>query len=258
MSADAGGPGERPVVRPGTAAGAPAGAAAPRIRFVNPNTTVAMTRSVHAAALACAPPHVAIESATSRRGPAAIQGPEDGEAAIPGLLEAIGEGEADGVDAFVIACFDDTGLERARALTPRPVIGIGQAAFHLAMLAGARFSVVTTLAVSVPVIEANLVRYGLAGSCARVRASGVPVLELERDPEAARERVSAEIARALAEDGCGAVVLGCAGMAPLAAPLGARHGVRVVDGVAAAAGLAAALLATGGGAGAATHGGARG
>ena len=219
------------------------GGEAVRLLFVNPNTTAAMSATVHAAAAAAAPPHVVVTSATSSRGPAAIEGPEDGEAAVPGLLEAIAAGERDGADAFVIACFDDTGLEAAREITARPVIGIGQAAFHLAMLGGGRFSVVTTLSVSVPVIEDNLVRYALDGACCRVRASGVPVLELELDRDRAAARVSEEIGRAVAEDGCRAVVLGCAGMASLVAPMRARHGVPIVDGVVAASGLAAALVA---------------
>lgn len=214
-----------------------------RLRFVNPNTTAAMTETVRSAAASVAPPNVTVEAVTSPRGPAAIEGPEDGEAAVPGLLEAIAEGVADAVDAFVIACFDDTGLDAARDVTDRPVIGIGQAAFHLAMLGGGRFSVVTTLAVSVPVIEANLARYALDGACCRVRASGVPVLALERDRAGATERVSAEIGRAVAEDDCRAIVLGCAGMAPLVRPMMARHGLLVVDGVVAATGLAAALVA---------------
>ena len=33
-------------------------------------------------------------------------------------------------DAFVIACFDDTGLEAARCVTSAPVVGIGEAAFQ--------------------------------------------------------------------------------------------------------------------------------
>ncbi len=121
------------------------------------------------------------------------------------------------------------------------MIGIGEAAFHAAMLLGSRFSVVTTLAVSVPVLEANLAAYGIAGACVRVRASGVPVLEVETP--AGAERISQEIARAVAEDGIAAIVLGCAGMADLAAAMQARHGLPVIDGVAAATGLARAVAA---------------
>ena len=150
----------------------------------------------------------------------------------------VGTGRYDGV---IIACFDDTGLEALKARVAIPVIGIGEAAFHAAMLLGGRFSVVTTLAVSVPVIQENIERYGFAGRCAAVRASGVPVLALEDDPEVAAGLIRAEAARAIAEDKCDAIVLGCAGMANLAETIGAAFGVPAIDGVAAAVLLAEAL-----------------
>lgn len=142
----------------------------------------------------------------------------------------------------MIACFDDTGLAEARALVDVPVIGIGEAAFHAAMLLGHRYSVVTTLSVSVPVIAANIAAYGLGSHCLAVHASEVPVLGPERPGSDARLRISAEIAQAVAQDGAGAIVLGCAGMADLAASLAAEHGLPVIDGVAAACGFAATLV----------------
>jgi allantoin racemase len=124
------------------------------------------------------------------------------------------------------------------------VLGIGQAGFHAAMLLGQRFSVVTTLPVAIPVIEGNLARYGLASACVRVRAAGIRVLDLEEPgaSAAAADRVSAEIGRARAEDGVGAVVLGCAGMADLVPRFGAEHDLCVIDGVSAATTLARALV----------------
>lgn len=211
-----------------------------RLLVVNPNSTASMTDKIAAAARAVAAPDVTVIARTSVSGPPAIQGHADGVAAVPGLLNALSE--APDTDAAIIACFDDTGLSEAQALVPYPVIGIGQAAYHAASLMGRRFSVVTTLPVSVPVLEANIAAYGLAGTCARVRASDVPVLALETDP-AAEARVSDEIASAIAEDGADAIVLGCAGMADLAHRLEARHGVPVIDGVAAATGLARSLAA---------------
>jgi allantoin racemase len=212
-----------------------------RLWAINPNSTEAMTATIAAAAREVAPKGVEVVARTNRAGPPAIQGEADGAAAVPGVLEEVRAGLAAGADAFVIACFDDTGLAEARALAaPRPVIGIGQAAFHAAALAGGRFSVVTTLAVSVPVIEANLRAYGFDRQCAAVRPSGVPVLALEHEPEAAAARVADAVADAMAQDAPGAVILGCAGMAKLADALAARFGVPVVDGV-----RAATLLALG-------------
>ena len=92
----------------------------------------------------------------------------------------------------------------------------------LASMLAHRFAVVTTLARSVPVLENNLLRYGLDRRCARVRATDVPVLELDNPASNARARIGAEISRALDQDGAEAIVLGCAGMADLAASLVGR------------------------------------
>ena len=216
-----------------------------RIHLVNPNTTRSMTDRIAAAARAVAAPGTVIEAATSSMGPASIEGHYDDALALPGLLAAIAEAEAAGVDAHIIACFDDTGLDAARTLAAAPVVGIGEAGFHLASLIAHRFAVVTTLPRSVAVIEANLLRYGLDRRCARVRASDVAVLELEDPASDARARISAEIGRAIAQDHAEAIVLGCAGMADLARALSQEHGVPVIDGVAGAVTLAEALVRTG-------------
>ncbi len=211
-----------------------------RILVINPNTTASMTEKIGRAAAAAASAGTEIVARNPATGPASIQGAEDGEAALPGLFAEIDK--ADGFDAIVIACFDDTGLYAARRRTRIPVIGIGEAAYHTAMLIAERFSVVTTLSVSIPVIEENIMRYGVAARCGKVRASNVPVLELERPGSTARETISDEIASALLHDNADAIVLGCAGMADLAADLAARHRVPVVDGVAAAIKLAEGLV----------------
>ncbi|PZQ51700.1 MAG: HyuE hydantoin racemase [Rhodovulum sulfidophilum] len=211
-----------------------------RLVFINPNSTARMTETIAEAARAVAAPDVEILARTNTAGPPSIQGEADGTAAVPGLLAEIAAAAADSPDAIVIACFDDTGLAEARAAAPCPVIGIGQAAYHAAELLGKPYSVVTTLAVSVPILEGNLAAYGL-DHCLRVRASDVPVLAID----GAEESISAEVGRAKAEDGARAIVLGCAGMADLPAALTAEHGIPVIDGVAAACGLARTLVTLG-------------
>lgn len=212
------------------------------IVLINPNSTDAMTKAMIETAKGVG---VTVEGWTSHDGPPAIQGPEDGEACIPPLLALVGKASDQGAHAIIIGCFDDTGLEQARSIAHCPVIGIGQAAYHMAALAGARFSVVTTLEVSVPVLEENIHRYGLGGQLARVRASGVPVLDLETDPDAASAKVRAEIELAAAEDRIDSVVLGCAGMSRIASGYDAGPPLRLIDGVRSAAQMAAALTSSG-------------
>lgn len=210
--------------------------------FLNPNSTVAMTEAMVAVARRT-DPEAKITGWTNSAGPPAIQGPEDGAAAVVGLLAMLPAARAAGADALVIGCFDDTGLAEIRAAAHCPVIGIGQAAFHMAALLGHRVSVVTTLEVSVPVIAANIAAYGFADQVARVRATGLGVLEVDEASPATLARLDREIGLAGAEDGISGVVLGCAGMAPLAAQLGRGSSLAVIDGVAAATRLARSLVA---------------
>jgi allantoin racemase len=212
-----------------------------RLTIINPNTTASMTRTIAAAAARVARPGTEVRAIEPDIGPASIEGPYDGALAVPGLLKCIAQDQ--GADAVIIACFDDTGLDAARALALAPVIGIGEAAYHMASLVAVRFTVVTTLARAIPTMEDNLDRYGLRRRCARVRACEVSVLELE-NPRG-RGKIAAEIERALAEDGADAIVLGCAGMADFAAELSAQFAVPVIDGVAAAVVLAEALATLG-------------
>lgn len=216
-----------------------------RLHIVNPNTTATMTQSIAAAAKAVVPAGTEIVATEPDFGPASIEGYYDGAFAVPGLLARIVAAEKSGVDAHVIACFDDTGLDAARSAAQAPVIGIGEAAYHAASMVGLRFSVVTTLSRSIPVIEDNLTRYGLAHRCARVRASELPVLSLEKDGAAAEEKIASEIGRALEDDRADCVVLGCAGMADMAKRLSQRFGVPIIDGVAAGTVFAAALVSLG-------------
>lgn len=207
------------------------------IVIINPNSTEAMTDAMIATGRA-AVPGAQISGWTSVNGPPAIQGAADGELALPHLIALVKKANQAGAKAIIIGCFDDTGLDEARAVSECPVIGIGQAAYHMAALIGPVFSVVTTLAVSVPVLEANLKAYGLDHHAVRVRASGVPVLALEDNRAEATRQVLAEIDAAHREDGVRCVVLGCAGMSYLLDVPAAPPQVRLIDGVQSAVRLA--------------------
>ena len=210
------------------------------IVIINPNSTESMTHGMLDTAKRVAPT-LDLQAWTSHEGPAAIQGPEDGEACVPPLLKLVEKASDSGATAIIIGCFDDTGLYAAREIAACPVIGIGQAAYHLAALTGPRFSAVTTLPVSVPILEENIKKYGFGHQLGMVRASGVAVLELETDAEGATAKVLEEIKLAEAQDNIQSVVLGCAGMTEIAAKAPPDMKVRLIDGVTAAVQLAAIL-----------------
>lgn len=214
-----------------------------KLLVVNPNTTTSMTAKIGAAARTVARPDTEIIATNSKDGPPSIQGYLDVATCVPGLLDEVSR-HTD-IDAIVVACFDDTGVDALRCIVDVPVIGIGEAAYHAASIIAAKFSVVTTMSRSVPGLEANLLRYGLARKCARVRATDIPVLKLEENDPETIDQIRDAIRLAISEDNAEAIVLGCAGMTDLMEQLSREFAIPVVDGVACGVTMAEALVNAG-------------
>ena len=203
-----------------------------KLLLVNPNTTASITGKMLDAACAVASQRTEIVAVTAGYGPESIEGYYDEVFSIPPMLDAVkAHPDAAGV---VVGCFDDTGVDAARCVASVPVIGICQAAMQVASIVSGSFTVVTTLGRSVPAIEHLARRYGYADLCRKVRASEIPVLALEDAASGARDQLRAEVCRALDEDGCESIVLGCAGMVDMARSLSEELAVPVVEGVTAA------------------------
>ena len=215
------------------------------ILVVNPNSTQSMTDKIVEAARQVASPGTVIHGATAAGAPASIEGHYDEAMSLPGLMAQVREAEAMGIDGIVVACFDDPGIAACRELATGPVLGICEAAVKAASMLATSFSVVTTLPRSIPIIEHLIHGYGLSHQCRRVRAAAIPVLALEEPGSNARLKVRDEILRAIAEDHCEAVVLGCAGMADLTAWLSEETGIPVIDGVTVATRMIEALVGAG-------------
>lgn len=203
-----------------------------------------MTEKIGACARAVASAGTEITARNPACGPASIEGHYDEAISTPGLLEEIRRGETEGFDGFLVACFDDPAIGACRELATGPVLGICEAAMHAATMIATSFSVVTTLPRSVAIVEDLALRYGMERRCRRVRAANIPVLALEEDPSA-RQKVLAEIRRAVAEEGSEAVILGCAGMADLTEWLSDEAGIPVIDGVVAGVRMVEALVGAG-------------
>lgn len=204
-----------------------------RILVINPNTTEAMTRDIEAEARRYAHPETELEATSPAWGPASIEGHFEEELSAVATLETIAE-RGHEFDGIALACYGDPGLYAARELSPVPVVGIAEASMLMACMVAHTFSVVTILPRFRPALEDVVRRYGLDERCASVRSTSLAVLDIERDPDAARREIAAEGQRAVAEDGAEAICLGCAGMGPLDKAVEAEVGVPVIDGVAAA------------------------
>ena len=215
------------------------------IRVINPNTTASMTEKIGESARLVAAVGTTVQAVNPSMGPASIESHYDEALSVPGVLEEIARGERDAADGYVLACFGDPGLDAARELATGPVVAIAEAGMKVATYLGRGFTVVTTLQRTVGRAWDLASHYGVAGSCRNVRACEMPVLDLEIPGSPARSVITAECARAVAEDDCDVIVLGCAGMADLASEISKAIGVPVVDGVAAATTMVQSLVSMG-------------
>ncbi|KAA0075721.1 Asp/Glu/hydantoin racemase [Mycolicibacterium sp. P9-64] len=219
-----------------------------KILILNPNTSESMTAEIAAAARAAAAPNTEIVSARPRFGATAIDSAAESYLSAVGVMDVVATmlaaGEFD-VDAVILAGFGEPGKDALQEMLSVPVLDIAECAAHVAHLIGRRFSVVTTLARSIPAIEDRLALAGLAAHCASVRACGLGTAEVDTDPAGAVRAIVDEAARAIAEDGADVICLGCAGMAGVTETISTKLGVPAVDGVAAAVALAQALVGLG-------------
>lgn len=142
----------------------------------------------------------------------------------------------------MIACWGDPGVEAARELTLKPVVGIAEASMYVANMVAARWGVVTTQHRTLDMVEKTIHKAGFSHRCVSVRTTGIPVAETETAREATVDALEAIGRLAILEDKAEALCLGCAGMSGLDGELEHRLGVPVIDSVAAAVKMAEALV----------------
>ncbi|MEH7254572.1 aspartate/glutamate racemase family protein [Neobacillus niacini] len=94
--------------------------------------------------------------------------------------------EKAGYDAMFIATIPDVGLLEARTLVDIPVVGYGQASFHMASMLGDCIGVVNFLAPLADELRQNAARYGLGGKLGPIVQTDVgfdAILAGFNDPE---------------------------------------------------------------------------
>lgn len=184
-------------------------------------------RAVAAAAL---PEGCEVIAVTAPRGPSFIESAADSAVAAAEVVGMVRD--LPGMDAYLIACFGDPGLDAARELATAPVVGIGESACRAAALVSKRFGIVTTLPRSIPALEEALAAQGLRSRCAGILPLGIPVAEQGGEFPATTSAIVAASRTLVHERGAEALVLACGGMAEVARAVHDDVGVPICDGVA--------------------------
>jgi Asp/Glu/hydantoin racemase len=198
-----------------------------RIRVVNPNSNEAVTRGIDEALgslrFADGPE---IVCSTLAEGPFGIESQKDIESVTVPLRRMVETDNAS--DAFVIACYSDPGLHVCREGTSRPVFGIAECGVLAALSRAERFGVIGISQSGLPRHARYLRQMGLMERFAGERPLNMSVAEIASGDNTLSRMI--EVGRALKdENGAGALVMGCAGMARHRAQVEDTLGIAVID-----------------------------
>ena len=159
-----------------------------RILVINPNCSRDCSAGIDAALAPFRfPGGPDFEVATLAEGPPAIYDWRDWHAVVGPLCRLI---ERESADCYVIACASDPGIEAARAVTGRPVLGVFRSAVAAAVARAERFGVIAIVEASKARHRAALRAMGLEARLAAEVALNV-TMEALLEPDTARARLAA-------------------------------------------------------------------
>jgi allantoin racemase len=212
-----------------------------KLLLVNPNITDRITDLMLAEALRCASAGTQVVAVSAPFGTQYVENRAEAAIAAHAVLDAVAT-HAQDCDAVVVAAFGDPGVEAVRELFDMPVVGISEAAFHMAWLLGRRYSVVC-LTPRLRTWYLECARdVGLDGRLASVRALPRLDADITTAKDAAGDALLEQCRRAVEDDGAEVLIVGGGPLAGLAREIAHLLPVPVIDGVSCAVRLAEALV----------------
>jgi len=208
----------------------------PQILVINPNSNEAVTEGMAKELQSfnfSDGPEIVCVSLT--QGPFGIESQADIEFVKLPLRNMVSERKD--IEAFVIACYSDPGLQVCREATDRPVFGIQECAVLAAMAQGDRFGVIALQELSIRRHLIYLRQIGVMGRFAKERAVNLSVEECASGAKTF-DKLCTVAQQLRDEDKADTVILGCAGMASHRSSLESRIGIPVIDPVEAAVSMA--------------------
>ncbi|MCE2946215.1 MAG: aspartate/glutamate racemase family protein [bacterium] len=211
------------------------------ILLVNPNVTDRITEVMLEEARRSVSPGTRVTAVSAPFGTQYVENRAEAAIAAHAVLDAVATHGA-GCDAVIVAAFGDPGVEAVRELFDMPVVGISEAAFHMAWMLGRRYSVVC-LTPRLRTWYLECARdVGLDGRLASVRSLPRLDADITEAKDAARDALLEQCRRAVEDDAAEVLIVGGGPLAGLAREIAHRLPVPVIDGVSCAVRLAEALV----------------
>ena len=211
-----------------------------RILLINPNTTAEVTALMARVLAPHLPAGVTLVPVTGRFGARYIASRSAAAIAGHAAIEAYAEHGHD-CDAVYLACFGDPGLLALKELARVPVIGMAEASCLAASMLTERFAIVTGGERWAPMLREFVTVMGLGDRLASIETVTPTGADIARDPDNAIALLAQACRVTAQRDGAGAVILGGAGLAGLAARVQPYLDIPVICSV--ETGMAAVLTA---------------
>jgi allantoin racemase len=144
------------------------------------------------------------------------------------VIKAIIEAEQEGYDAVVVGCFLDTGVQEAREMVDIPVIGINEASLSLAGQMGSKCAVVGVHEPKLNMKIEDVIRnhsFSINHTDQKVIPFDIPSIQWMKNATTDLENIASEMENSAyigVQNGADVIVLGCAGLGPLASLAGLK------------------------------------
>ena len=214
-----------------------------KIKVINPNTSSQMTDDIRDSAKLGARTGTEIICVNPDKGPETIESWYDEYICQRYLVEVLLKTEKeDPVDAYVVACFADPGVNGLRELTDKPVVGIAEAAIAMSSFLAARFAIVTIMPRIRLMMGEMIRRYGAEHRCVSIRTPDLAVADFMNDMPRCERIMIEEAKDAVKKDYAEAILLGCAGMGPFIKKARQAVPALIIDSVTAGVKMAESLV----------------
>ncbi|SFL33008.1 allantoin racemase [Halogranum rubrum] len=149
-----------------------------------------------------------VQLVTPSDAPLSVESTVEEQWAATELVRSV-EAHEDEFDAFFVGCFGEPGLSAVREMTRKPVVGSATATFHTAAQVADRFSVLTILDSTEPMVHRQIHEAHLDDRLASVRVVEAPVLDIDHSSDSLVQDMITTGRDAVTEDGAEALIPGC-------------------------------------------------
>jgi allantoin racemase len=212
-----------------------------KLLLINANTTPAVTDTIAAEARRVARAGTEVVPVTGTFGVPIIGSRAEMALAEHAALDLVAS-HLEGIDAVVIGVSFDVGLRALREVLDIPVVGMTEAACLVACTLGGRFGIVTYGARSAVLFEEIVAAYGLASRLAGVHGIDASPADMLADPQALHAQIAGAARDLIEQHRAEVVILAGAVMAGLPPLIQDQVPCPLVEGIAAATGLAELLI----------------